>query len=85
MKNTMIPVLGLILSCSCGASLTPKEQTAVTVSIDAAVCILNHITESPPQIAIDCLGDASLTSQVVTLLAAHKAAEIREISQDGGS
>ena len=74
---TFFSIISLCLLPKCsGAPLTPAQTNGITLGIDATVCVLNHITEPPAQIAIDC-GLAEI-GDVTKVLAAHYAAELRE-------
>lgn len=69
--------IGALCECDCGA-LSANQANAITVGVDATVCILEHITEPPVTIAETCLNDATLISAVTKVIAAHYAAEARE-------
>ena len=89
--KTALPICLLLAlsSCTgCGATLTPAQVTDVTAGVDATICILNHITDPPATIALECLNDATLVTEVNKVLAAHRAAEAREqvpSSSDAGN
>ena len=68
--------LCLLPKCSGSVLLTPAQTNGITLGINATVCVLNHITEPPAQIALDC-GIAEI-GDVTKVLAAHYAAELRE-------
>ena len=70
-----LPVIFALAAFNC-TTLTPAQTNGITLGIDATVCVLNHITEPPAQIAIDC-GLAEI-GDVTKVLAAHYAAELRE-------
>ncbi len=64
--------LFVMISC-----LTPSQvKSTVEGGIDVTICILNHSNEPPPQILKDC-GAVSL-EDVIKVIDAHKAAEVRE-------
>jgi hypothetical protein len=59
-----------------------QQSQEVTLGVDTLVCVLNHDTDPPPTIALEC-GISDLT-QIATILNAHKAAMIRDLALDGG-
>jgi hypothetical protein len=79
----ILPVIVLlsalaVLESGCGTTLTAGQTNAITVGVDATVCILEHLNEPPATIAETCLNDSSLVSAVTQVIAAHYAAEVRE-------
>lgn len=70
---------GLVLLVACSAA---QKQAESALTKDDVVCILNHDTETPEQIAITC-GIASVPD-VVAIILAHKAALVRDVV-DGGA
>lgn len=79
----------LTLSLVCLFACTKAQvQGVVTISYDAFICIMNHSTDKPEQIALECgLATAECIAipatcepvqGVVKILGAHKAASLRE-------
>lgn len=73
-------VLGLTAGCQW--SCTKQQGTQVIrVTVDTIVCVLDHENDPPLQIAAEC-GVADV-QDVIAILDAHRAAEVRERA-DGG-
>lgn len=66
---------------ACQACSAAQKTQEVTLGVDTLVCVLNHDTDPPPTIALEC-GVSDLT-QIATILNAHKAAEIRDLYGSG--
>lgn len=72
-------ILGGSLACqACSPATISKVET---VSIDSTVCVLNHFSDPPAQIASEC-GIAAI-EDVVKVLEAHRAAMVRELNDAG--
>jgi hypothetical protein len=66
----------------CSWLSSPQGAATVTAGVDLAVCVLNHINEPIQQIVTDC--GAATAQDVIRILDAHRAAEVRERAKDGG-
>lgn len=63
--------VGLLWACT-----KVQGVQVATITVDTLVCVLDHETEPPTQIAIECgLADVQ---QVIAIIDAHRAAEVRE-------
>ncbi len=70
----------LLCALLSGCALFQKVGPTLT---DTTVCVLQHSTETPEQIAIDCSGVA--LADIIKIISAHKAAERREAQRDAGA
>jgi hypothetical protein len=75
-------ISGTLLVCLVWACSGAQQSQEVTLGVDTLVCVLNHDTDPPPTIALEC-GISDLT-KIATILNAHKAAMIRDLALDGG-
>jgi hypothetical protein len=68
----------LIAAAACGdLGCTPQQKgPAVATAVDSVLCVLNHISEPPEQIVKSCIGVT--IEDVGRIIAAHRAAEVRE-------
>lgn len=66
--------LGMCVPGGCG-----KGPVIAAGVADVTLCVLEHSTEPPEQIASECAGIT--VADVIRILQAHKAAELREASQ----
>lgn len=69
-------LLTMTAACSPWSCTTQQATQVATVTVDTLVCILDHETDAPLQIAAEC-GVADVQA-VITILDAHRAAETRE-------
>lgn len=78
--------LGVILFCCvrCSWLQSPQGQTGIAGGVATVVCVLNHITESPPQILTDC-GPGAVSSVIATIDAAHKAGDTATLISVAGA
>ena len=89
MRNLLgLVILGLVAGCSsCSGGLTTQETSTALTTLNAAICVLNHDTDPPIQIAVECFGNQSFVNQVQSILDAHNAAAIRDqfiVKNDAG-
>jgi len=85
-RSAVVLGLSALLVAAC-SDCTKSQQTAgVTLGADVAVCILQHSTEAPGDIAKTCIGQdgPEAIALVTSILAEHKAAALRERLVDAG-
>lgn len=76
----LLVIIGLCAVSGCSWFKSTQGQQTVTTAVDLTICVLNHSTEPVEQIATDC--GAQTISDVVKILDAHKAAELREAAYE---
>lgn len=72
------PLLAFLLASCSGA----QRQAEIKTGIDVTICVLEHVTDPPETLVTKC-GATSL-EDVLRILDAHKAAEVRESYRDAG-
>lgn len=82
--STAVAFCGLLAIVDAGSWGCTKQQgvEVATIGVDTLVCVLNHEADPPTQIAIEC--DVADVQQVLTILEAHRAAEVRERAAAAG-
>ena len=73
--GTAAGIFCIAMSARCSWLTSPQGAASEKAAVDLAVCILNHVSEPPTQIATDC--GASAVGDVIAILDAHNAAMVR--------
>ena len=70
--------IAMVGCVGCQQPVSPQVQQGISAGVSLVVCILNHITESPPQILTDC-GPGAVSGVISTIDAAHRANDVASL------
>src|ERR1700690_3881642 len=76
--------IAMVGCVGCQQPVSPQVQQGISAGVSLVVCILNHITESPPQILTDC-GPGAVSGVISTIDAAHRANDVASLIAFSGA